>query len=133
MDLGNRGLGAAPQRHELFGVTFDQGVVHHRVPCRFFVSAWVVRGDFVRTNHFGVFVQVVAVEKSPAFTFNNEDMDFIFRLGPRHRVANVARHGAADGIEFFWLVQAQPGDVELLGIIGNRDGIEVWYFVSFCR
>lgn len=74
-------------------------------------------------NPLSAFIQVVACARSPTFTFNNDDVDFVVCLGALDCMENVARHGAADVVEFFWPVPAQPSYVRLFGVFSNSNNI----------
>jgi hypothetical protein len=102
--LGNRRLGALPQRHEVLGVALHVGVVDHRVPGGSLLLPGVVNLPLAKLR------QVVATAKSFARTFHHNHMDVRVGVGPIDRCLELARCFIVDGVESFGSVVSHVGD-----------------------
>ncbi|MNZ91346.1 hypothetical protein D3C78_1103260 [compost metagenome] len=116
MNLGDGGLAAAPQGHEVLGIPLHVGVIHHRVPGVGLLLARVVDqlGRGVR--------QVVAAAEALAGAFHHDHVDVLVGLGPFHCRADVAGRVVGDGVQAFRAVQQQAGDARGARVLFDLQG-----------
>jgi hypothetical protein len=122
--LGDGGLGAFPQRHEVLGVALHVGVVVHRVPGVALLLAGVV--DLA----FAELAQVVAAAKALAGAFDHDHVHLVVGIGPLDRRADLARRVVVDGVQALGPVQQQAGDARVAGVLVDAQGVEAGHGVG---
>ena len=119
VDLGDGGLGAAPQAHEILGVALHRRIVDQRVPRMAFLLAGMIDHAFRGSG------EVVTAAKALARAFDHDDVDVVVLLRPLDRPADFAGHLVGDGVEALGPVQDEAGDPRRGGVLGDRQGREI--------